>query len=187
MTASLPIHRTRLTRRLAAVITPLANAAEVPAADPTSIWSGNPTPANPSENDPASVELGVKFRSDVAGYITGVRFYKGTSNNGTHTGNLWSSTGTRLATAVFSGESASGWQQVTFSAPVAISAATTSVASYHTTSGNYADDAGAFASAGVDNGPLGGHQPQRATIYVDDLPSDELTPRGVQCRDQELP
>jgi WD40 repeat protein len=121
---------------------------------PCSIWPSSATPVNQAENDPNAVELGVRFRSDVSGYVTGVRFWKGSANNGTHTGNLWSNTGTRLATATFSNESSSGWQQVDFSTPVAVTAGTTYVASYHTTSGNYAGDNGAFAGAGVDNAPL---------------------------------
>ena len=60
----------------------------------------------------------MKFRSDVTGYVTGVRFYKGSQNTGTHTGELWSSTGQLLATATFSSESASGWQQLNFANPV---------------------------------------------------------------------
>ena len=47
-------------------------------------------------------ELGVRFRADVNGFITGVRFWKGALNVGPHTGNLWSATGQRLATANFS-------------------------------------------------------------------------------------
>ena len=86
--------------------------------------------------------------------MTGIRFYKGTGTTGTHTGTLWSSTGTNLATATFTGESASGWQQVAFSAPVAIAANTVYVVSYHTNVGRYAYTPAAFASAGVDNGPL---------------------------------
>ena len=31
----------------------------------------------------------MKFRASVAGYVTGIRFYKGTGNTGTHTGSLW--------------------------------------------------------------------------------------------------
>ena len=54
--------------------------------------------------DTAAVELGVKFRSDVDGYVTGVRFYKGTGNTGTHVGHLWSATGTNLGTVTFTGE-----------------------------------------------------------------------------------
>ena len=49
------------------------------------------------------------------GYISGVRFYKGTTNTGVHIGNLWTTSGTLLATATFTNESASGWQQVNFS------------------------------------------------------------------------
>ena len=41
-----------------------------------------------------------------------------------HIGDLWSSTGALLASATFSGETASGWQQVNFSTPVQIQAGT---------------------------------------------------------------
>jgi hypothetical protein len=89
----------------------------------------------------------------MSGFVTGVRFYKLSVNTGSHTGSLWSNAGALLATATFSAESASGWQQVNFSSPVAISANTTYVASYHT-NGRYADDQNFFSSRGVDNGPL---------------------------------
>jgi hypothetical protein len=105
-------------------------------------------------DDPNAVELGVKFTSDVSGFITGIRFYKGSQNTGTHTGSLWSASGTLLATATFTGESSSGWQQANFSAPVAIAAGATYVASYHTTSGFYAGDSQFFANSGVDRAPL---------------------------------
>jgi hypothetical protein len=97
----------------------------------------------------------VKFRSDQNGFITGIRFYKGSTNTGTHAGSLWASTGgPALATATFSGETASGWQQVNFTTPVAITANTTYVASYHMNGGHYAQDTNYFASTGVDNAPL---------------------------------
>jgi hypothetical protein len=118
------------------------------------IWSGATTPVVASASDSSPVEVGVKFTSDVAGTITGLRFYKGASNTGTHVGHLWTSTGTLLATATFSGETATGWQQVSFATPVAISANTTYVASYYAPSGGYAADGGYFASAGVDTAPL---------------------------------
>ena len=50
----------------------------------------------------------------VNGFITGIRFYKGAGNTGTHVGNLWSAGGQLLATATFTSETASGWQQVDF-------------------------------------------------------------------------
>ena len=95
------------------------------------------TPAVVDSQDTGAVELGVKFRSDVAGSVTGVRFYKAAANTGTHTGSLWSASGTRLAQATFTGESATGWQTATFDTPVAITAGTTYVASYHAPSGRY--------------------------------------------------
>jgi hypothetical protein len=67
-------------------------------------------------------------------------------------GNLWSAGGTLLASATFTGETASGWQQVNFASPVAIKANTVYVASYFAPNGHYAADAGFFANAGVDNG-----------------------------------
>jgi hypothetical protein len=124
------------------------------AAAAVSIWSTSVIPAAIETGDTSAVELGVKFRSDVNGKVTGVRFYKGSTNTGTHTGSLWSSTGTRLATATFSAESASGWQTATFSTPVSITANTIYVVSYHTNVGNYANDVYYFASSGADAPPL---------------------------------
>ncbi|MFZ4790785.1 MAG: DUF4082 domain-containing protein [Candidatus Competibacteraceae bacterium] len=122
---------------------------------PCSGWSsGATTPANSSVSDANAVELGVKFRADVAGFITGIRFYKGTGNTGVHTGTLWSNGGQSLATATFSNETATGWQQVNFAAPVAITANTVYVASYYAPAGGYAADLGYFANIGVDNGPV---------------------------------
>jgi hypothetical protein len=132
--------------------TPVVTA--TPQTCPCTIWPATAAPAVAAANDPNQVELGVKFRSDVAGYISGVRFYKGSTNTGQHIGNLWTSTGTLLATATFSNETASGWQQVSFSPAVAISANTTYVASYHTNTGNYAVDDSYFTSTGVDRAPL---------------------------------
>ena len=111
------------------------------------------TPSGGVENDGQALELGTKFRSSVAGTITGIRFYKSSGNSGTHTGELYNSSGTRLAQAVFSGESSSGWQTATFSTPVAISANTTYIAAYFSSSGNYTSTTNYFTSA-VTNGSL---------------------------------
>jgi hypothetical protein len=121
---------------------------------PCSIWSPSNAPTVASDPDTAAIEVGVKFRADVSGFITGLRFYKSSANTGTHIGNLWANNGTLLATATFGSETASGWQQVNFGTPVSISANTIYVASYHTNVGRYAADEGFFATAGVDNAPL---------------------------------
>ncbi|BCS54949.1 DUF4082 domain-containing protein [Geobacter sp. SVR] len=119
----------------------------------TSIWNG----AMPSLVDAGAdspVELGVKFRSDVKGYITGIRFYKAATNTGTHVANLWNASGKLLASATFKGETASGWQQVNFATPVAIAANTVYVASYHSNTGHYSYDKNYFTGKGVDSPPL---------------------------------
>ena len=118
-----------------------------------SLFSPTSTPSVITNNDPNAVELGFKFTSSQAGQITGIEFYKGPQNTGTHVADLWSATGTLLATATFTGETASGWQQVNFATPVPITAGTTYVASYHTNVGEYSATANQFANA-VTSGPL---------------------------------
>jgi hypothetical protein len=120
---------------------------------PVSLWPNSATPANPEVNDTGAVELGVKFRSDVDGSVLGIRFYKGTTNTGTHIGNLWTAAGANLATVPFTGETASGWQHMNFANPVPITANTTYVASYYCPMGHYAGDGGYFATA-YNNAPL---------------------------------
>jgi hypothetical protein len=121
---------------------------------PCTIWPDFAVPVQVSAGDTAAVNLGVRFSADQDGFITGLRFYKGAANTGTHVGSLWTATGTLLASATFSAETTSGWQQVNFATPVAVSAGTVYVASYFAPNGRYAGDNGYFAAAGVDNPPL---------------------------------
>ena len=120
---------------------------------PCSIWGNAFTPQIVSQDDPNAAELGVRFHSDVSGFVTGLRFYKGPQNTGTHVGHLWSTDGTLLAQATFMAESASGWQQVSLSTPVAVQANTTYIASYHAPNGRFAIDRFYYAGA-VGNPPL---------------------------------
>ncbi|MFF2296567.1 DUF4082 domain-containing protein, partial [Arthrobacter sp. NPDC058127] len=122
---------------------------------PCTVFSAASNPATVNVNDPSAVELGMKFRSDIAGNITGIRFYKGSQNTGTHTGYLWSGTGSLLASVTFTGETATGWQQATFANPVAIAANTTYLVSYYAPNGFYSANSGYFSSA-ADNTPLHG-------------------------------
>lgn len=118
------------------------------------IWPTSATPATLTDSDKTSVELGVKFRTSTAGTITGIRFYKGPQNTGTHTGSLWTRTGTKLATVTFTNETASGWQQANFATPVNVNANTTYVASYHAPVGRYSSTSNYFANNATTNGPL---------------------------------
>jgi hypothetical protein len=118
------------------------------------LWPGSAVPGTVDGGFDNPVELGMKFRSDIRGYITSVRFYKACANTGTHIGDLWLTNGTILATATFTGETASGWQQVDFASPVAINSNTVYVAAYHCNNGHYSEDDNYFHSSGVDNPPL---------------------------------
>ena len=120
---------------------------------PCTIWPDVAPSGVIDATDTSPVELGVKFTAANDGTITGIRFYKVPDNTGTHTGSLWSSNGTLLATGTFSNESTQGWEELDFSSPVSITAGTTYVASYHTSAGHYAVTPSGLASA-VTNGPL---------------------------------
>ncbi len=125
-----------------------------PQACPCTVWPASAVPGTVNGGDGSAVELGTKFRTTVAGSITGIRFYKSPANTGTHTGSLWSASGTRLATGTFTGESASGWQQLNFSTPVSVKANTTYVASYFAPNGGYSYDGGYFSGGDAGLAPL---------------------------------
>jgi hypothetical protein len=128
----------------------------------TSLFTGQETPSSLSDPDATQLNLGVKFVASTSGVITGIKYYKGAGDTGTHTGSLWSSTGTLLASATFINETASGWQTLTFTSPVTITAGTTYVASYHSY-GHYTSTSGYFTTAHV-NGQL--TAPTNAGVYA---------------------
>jgi Domain of unknown function (DUF4082)/Abnormal spindle-like microcephaly-assoc'd, ASPM-SPD-2-Hydin len=118
------------------------------------IISPSAKPAQVDSNDSNSVEVGVKFRADNNGSVTGLRFYKATTNVGTHIGHIWSRSGVLLGSATFTNETKSGWQQVNFSSPIPVSANTTYIASYFAPSGHYSVTDNFFTKAGIDSAPL---------------------------------
>ena len=77
-------------------------------------------------------------------------------------GSLWTAAGQLLATATFTNETASGWQQVNFSTEVAITAGTTYVISYHTNVGHYSQTQSYFSSP-LNSGYL--HVPANGGVY----------------------
>jgi hypothetical protein len=173
---------------------------------PCTIWDpAVSVPAVINTLDDSQVELGVKFRAGLSGFITGVRFYKSAANTGTHVGNLWSSSDAARHGRVHQREHerlAGGH----FLTPVAVVANAVYVASYHTNTGHYSSSAGYFAAAGVDRAPLHAIQrdePQRRTntrdrvstlsfnasnywvdvVYYTTLPADTTPPTvTVRCR-----
>ena len=74
-------------------------------------------------------ELGMEFRSTKTGTINSIRYYKASSETGTHIGRIWSSTGQLLGSVTFTNETASGWQQQALATPLTIQANTTYIVS----------------------------------------------------------
>ena len=122
-----------------------------------SLFTASNMPAQINLNDGQQLEVGVKFQSFVAGQITALKFYRSPSDTSSDLLDLWTSTGTNLASVTFTNTGASGWQSVSLATPVAISANTTYVASYHT-SGFYVATDNFFTAAftsGVLTAPFG--------------------------------
>ncbi|QFZ19768.1 DUF4082 domain-containing protein [Saccharothrix syringae] len=118
------------------------------AACPCSLFSEANVPDEPSTGQRVPVELGVRFGTSEPGSVTGVRFYKGAGNTGTHTGSLWTDQGVLLATGTFTGETATGWQTLTFDTPAPVSADQVYVASYYSPTGQYAVNRNYFGLRG---------------------------------------
>lgn len=119
-----------------------------------SLWSNSTVPKVITWSDSSNIELGLKFKSDVAGYVTGIRFYKGPQNTGTHTGSLWDSSGKLLGGVSFANETKSGWQTANFTTPVSIAANATYVVSYHAPKGHYSLGPDYFKNGAYTSGHL---------------------------------
>ncbi len=91
------------------------------------------------------IETGIRFKVTQVGTITAIRFYKGTANTGTHIGHIWEpgfSTVTPRRTVTFTGETASGWQQMNFGTAFTAVPGTIYVAAVHSSTGHYAYENG---------------------------------------------
>lgn len=119
-----------------------------------SLWFPADQAVSTATDDTASVELGVRFSSDVDGRVTGIAFYRSAADDAAnHTVTLWdTSTGQALATATTQTETAAGWQLASFDTPVSISAGTPYTASYTAPAGRYG-----FTSGGLSGGFANGH------------------------------
>ncbi|MGV8849609.1 MAG: DUF4082 domain-containing protein [Propionibacteriaceae bacterium] len=121
-----------------------ASPAGLAVAGPNTVF-GDWLPSTPDSGDGSATTLGMAFVPSADGFVSGVRFYKSAANTGSHTGTLYSSTGTVLATGTFTNETASGWQSLTFTAPVAVTAGTQYVIAYYAPVGRYAYSAYFFS------------------------------------------
>jgi hypothetical protein len=121
---------------------------------PCSVFQPTETPSQLNVYDNVQgANLGMKFKSALDGYITGIRFYKSTNDTGPHTGTLWTLTGSVLVQVTFLDETTSGWQQVLLPTAIPVTAGTTYVVSYHSPSGYYSQTPFFFNTSRV-NSPL---------------------------------
>ncbi len=113
------------------------------------VWNDDP---NPSGFIDSPVELGMKFRTTVAGSIKGIRFFSSNEPSGIYTGHLWNASGELLDSVVFTNVKPNSWQEALFNSPVVVSPNNTYIVSYHTT-GYYASTAGGLKNT-ITNGSL---------------------------------
>ena len=133
------------------------------AAPTISLW--DTTPGDGSDYaDGSAVNLGTTFKSDSAGYVTGVKFYSpaNSASDGTNVGKLWAcnnatcslaSGGTQLASVTFPVDTTAGWKTASFSSPVYISPDTYYIVTYLSKNGIYHASSHYFDST-YDNGLL---------------------------------
>lgn len=119
------------------------------------IWPST-DPGLPRQGNGMAIEVGTKFSSSQAGFISGLRFYNGSGSYtlGAYKGKLWNfNTGALLATITYTGVSTGQWVEVMFPTPLAIAANTTYLVSVYSSVGNYVATNNFFATS-VTNGPL---------------------------------
>lgn len=109
------------------------------------IWSDSVVPKNPADQDTSKLNVGVKFSSNVDGYVNAVQFYRSSANAGPHTGQLWTAQGTLLSQVSFPSTTATGWLTANFSSPVKLAAGKSYIASYIAPRGRYAHDTGVLS------------------------------------------
>jgi hypothetical protein len=125
-----------------------------PITKPVTLFNSQAVTGALGNDGTGGIELGVKFRSSVPGSIIGIKYYRIAGNTGTHIGELYYSSGVRMASATFTGETASGWQTVLFPTPVKIAANTTYIASYFSPGGYYTNGGNNYFTKPVTSGPL---------------------------------
>lgn len=105
-------------------------------------------------HDPTDYELGTVFQAAVNGQVTALRFYLGPVegvNPGTIVGTLWDAYGNVLGSETY-GSLVVGWNEVSLTTPVAITANTSYVVSANTNAGSTGTGSYAFDNGALDTG-----------------------------------
>jgi hypothetical protein len=142
--------------------------------DQVNLFGTVATPANANTTSLLPIQVATRFKTSVAGVVTHIRFYKGTSNTGTHTGYLWSANGTRLSSVIFTNETASGWQTAVLATPVRLTVGAEYRVGMYGTSNRYPVTTGGL-SAAVSSGPLSTIATGGASVNSTSFPSTTST------------
>ena len=129
------------------------NAGTIPLNTDYRLWVGT-LPVPSAQNDGFPVEVGMKFRALYNGSITALRFYKGVANTDPTVLNLYSSTGTLLATTTHTDPTGTvtGFIESPIT-PVSTTTGTLYMVSYYSAAGNYVKTDG-YMSVAHTNGQL---------------------------------
>jgi hypothetical protein len=103
------------------------------------------------EDDAQPVELGLRFESLRAGYVTGLLFKRYPDNTGPHVAHLWDGHGNLLAEATLD-STGDAYPYIRFDQPVPITPYTGYTVSYYTPTGHYASTELYFSGA-IDDFP----------------------------------
>ncbi|MEA5502765.1 DUF4082 domain-containing protein [Halotia wernerae UHCC 0503] len=122
-----------------------------------SFWPDSPEVSSPVDPETGSVELGVKFRSNVDGVVSAVRFYRSVPIDSGYAVHVWkASTSQLIGTGVaIEGQGPTpGWQTVIVYPPAPIKAGEIYIASYYASEGSYVAETDFWTNTSVENGPL---------------------------------
>ncbi len=121
-------------------------------------------------------ELGTRFRTGTAGYVTALRVWRpinnASFNNATvsspssYTARLWTSSGTKLAQVTIAAPTAGAWAEATLDSPVALTAGTTYVVSYSVASGQAYQAYNPATQVSVVSGPLSTLSDGKIGVYT---------------------
>src|SRR5688572_29876807 len=125
-----------------------------PLACPCTLWPASSVPTFSDAGDPRSLEVGVRFHSDVDGFVDAVRFFRLGEHAAPHVVNLWTAGGTLLATRPFHSAATNDWQEAKFDTPVPVARDSHYVASVFMPTGHYAITEAFFAAVEHARPPL---------------------------------
>jgi hypothetical protein len=112
-------------------------------------------------------ELGTRFRTDTAGFVTALRVWRPATNGPTsYTARLWTSTGAKLAQVTISAPTAGAWAEAALDSAIALNAGGTYVVSYSVASGKAYQVNNPATQVTLLSGPLGTLSDGKIGVYT---------------------